>query len=162
MEVAVASGDSLAGAVTEVIDAAYAVGEEGLWVRGATRTNPEVVPDDPLRRRAGRDQRRRGGGLACMRPIDASTADVGFISTRPEHWGGGIGRELVQAGEELMRSPGATQMRLELLVPKDGVHPAKVVCATGPRGSAPGRAHRVLRGGRHPPDQRPRQASASS
>ena len=126
MEVTVASSESLAGAVSEVINAAYAVGEEGLWVRGTTRTNPEEV--DGMIRSCGVLVATSDGevvGCACVRPIDASTADIGFISTRPEHWGGGIGRELVQAGEELMRSRGATQMQLELLVPKDGVHPAK-------------------------------------
>jgi ribosomal protein S18 acetylase RimI-like enzyme len=127
MEVAVASSESLAGAVSEVINAAYAVGEEGLWVRGTTRTNPEQVAG--MIRSGGVLVATSDGdvvGCACVRPLDANTAEIGFISTRPEHWGGGIGRELVEAGEGLMRSRGATEMQLELLVPKDGVHPAKV------------------------------------
>ena len=64
-------------------------------------------------------------GCACVRPLDTSTADISFISARPESWGGGIGREVVRAAEELVRSRGATEMQLELLVPKEGVHPAK-------------------------------------
>ena len=126
MEVTVASSESLAGAVSDVINAAYAVGEDGLWVESTTRTNPEEVAG--MIRSGGVLVATSDGevvGCACVRPLDASTADIGFISTRPEHWGGGTGRKLVEAAEELVRSRGATAMQLELLVPKDGVHPAK-------------------------------------
>jgi GNAT superfamily N-acetyltransferase len=43
----------------------------------------------------------------------------------PDAWGGGIGRALVEAAENLARSRGATTMRLELLVPRTGTHPDK-------------------------------------
>jgi ribosomal protein S18 acetylase RimI-like enzyme len=126
MEVTVASSESLASEVAEIINAAYAVGEDGLWVEGATRTNPQEVAG--MIRSGGVLVATSDGevvGCACVRPLDASTADIGFISTRPEFWGGGTGRKLVEAAEELVRSRGATAMQLELLVPKDGVHPAK-------------------------------------
>ena len=126
MEVTVASSEALASEVAEIINAAYAVGEDGLWVEGTTRTNPEEVAG--MIRSGGVLVAMRDGevmGCASVRPLDASTAELGFISARPENWGGGIGRQLVQAAEELVRSRGATEMQLELLVPKDGVHPAK-------------------------------------
>ena len=88
--------------------------------------------------RAGRDRRgiRSGGvlaaglegrlvGCAYLRPLDAHTADLGLISTAPDRWGNGIGRQLVRSAEELMRSRGVTTMQLELLVPKGWVHPEK-------------------------------------
>jgi ribosomal protein S18 acetylase RimI-like enzyme len=126
MEVTVASSESLASEVAEIINAAYAVGEDGLWVEGTTRTDPEKVAG--MIRSGGVLVAMRDGevvGCASVRPLDASTAELGFISSRPENWGGGIGRQLVRGAEELMRSRGATEMQLELLVPKEGVHPAK-------------------------------------
>jgi ribosomal protein S18 acetylase RimI-like enzyme len=126
MEVTVASSESLASEVAEIINAAYAVGEDGLWVEGTTRTDPEKVAG--MIRSGGVLVAMRDGevvGCASVRPLDASTAELGFISSRPETWGGGIGRQLVRGAEELMRSRGATEMQLELLVPKEGVHPAK-------------------------------------
>jgi GNAT superfamily N-acetyltransferase len=64
-------------------------------------------------------------GCAYVRQLDAGTADLGLISTATDHWGCGIGRELVRSAEELMRSRGVTTMQLELLVPKGWVHPEK-------------------------------------
>ena len=64
-------------------------------------------------------------GCAYVRPLDAGTADLGLMSAAPERWGSGVGRELVRSAEELMRSRGVTTMQLELLVPKEWVHPEK-------------------------------------
>jgi GNAT superfamily N-acetyltransferase len=66
-----------------------------------------------------------GPPLATHRRLDAGTADLGFISTAPDRWGSGVGRELVRSAEELTRSQGVTTMQLELLVPKGWVHPEK-------------------------------------
>jgi GNAT superfamily N-acetyltransferase len=54
-----------------------------------------------------------------------ASADLGLVSTAPERWGGGVGRELVRSAEQLMRSRGVTTAQLELLVPKEWVHPEK-------------------------------------
>ena len=70
----------------------------------------------------------RGGrlvGCAFVRPLDAATADLGLLAAAPERWGAGVGRELVRSAEELMRSGGVNAMQLELLVPKEWVHPEK-------------------------------------
>ena len=64
-------------------------------------------------------------GCAYVRQLDATTADLGLISTATDYWGSGIGGELVRSAEELMRSRGVTTMQLELLVPKGWVHPGK-------------------------------------
>ncbi len=60
-----------------------------------------------------------------MRPLDAGTADLGLVSTATDLWGGGVGRRLVRAGEELTGSRGVPAMQLELLVPKEWRHPEK-------------------------------------
>jgi GNAT superfamily N-acetyltransferase len=64
-------------------------------------------------------------GCAYVRQLDATTADLGLISTATDYWRSGIGGELVRSAEELMRSRGVTTMQLELLVPKRCVHPEK-------------------------------------
>jgi GNAT superfamily N-acetyltransferase len=124
---AAAAGDEARVAdVARVINAAYAVGEAGLWVDGTVRTTPAAVAEAI-----------RGGGMlvasldgeavgcACVKPLAATTADVGFVSVVPERWGSGVGRELLSAAEDLMRSRGVATAQLELLVPRDWVHPEK-------------------------------------
>jgi GNAT superfamily N-acetyltransferase len=112
--------------VVRVINAAYAVGEAGLWVDGTVRTTPEAVAEAI-----------RGGGMlvasldgeavgcACVKRLDATTADLGFVSVVPERWGSGVGRELFRSAEDLMRARGFTTAQLELLVPREWVHPEK-------------------------------------
>jgi GNAT superfamily N-acetyltransferase len=117
-----ASADDL----TRVINSAYAVGEEGLWEPGWVRTTPTEVAE--LTRRGGMLTARVDGeivGCGCIQALDAATTDLGFVSVLPEQWGGGAGRAIVDAAEDLARSRGATTMQLELLVPKEWVHPHK-------------------------------------
>ena len=112
--------------LTRLINAAYAVGEAGLWLEGTTRTEPGEIAEAI----------RSGGvlaatlegrlvGCAYVRPLDAGTADLGMVSTAPDQWGRGVGRQLVRSAEELMRSQGVTTIQLELLVPKGWIHPEK-------------------------------------
>jgi GNAT superfamily N-acetyltransferase len=122
------AGDAaLVNELARVVNAAYEVGEAGLWVEGATRTVPTEIADAV--RSGGMLAATLDGrlaGCAYVRSLDASTADLGQISTAPDQWGRGVGRELIRTAEELMRSRGMTTMQLELLVPKGSVHPAKV------------------------------------
>jgi GNAT superfamily N-acetyltransferase len=109
--------------VARVINEAYAVGEAGLWLDGAIRTDPGEVAE--LIRSGGMvaaTVEDRLVGCAYVRPLDAGAADLGLISVAPDQWGNGVGRELVRSAEELMRSRGVTTMQLELLVPKGWVH----------------------------------------
>jgi ribosomal protein S18 acetylase RimI-like enzyme len=112
--------------VASVINAAYAVGEAGLWSDGWTRTTTEEVA---RLIRAGEllaaTVDGRVVGCARVAMLDAGTAELGLISAAPEGHGGGVGRTLVGCAEEAMRSRGAATMRLELLVPRDGAHPFK-------------------------------------
>jgi GNAT superfamily N-acetyltransferase len=112
--------------LVRLINAAYAVGEAGLWLEGATRTEPDEIAE--AIRSGGMLAATLAGrlvGCAYVRPLDAATADLGLISAAPDQWGIGIGRELVRSAEELMRLDGVTTMQLELLVPKGWAHPEK-------------------------------------
>ena len=91
--------------LVRLINDAYAVGEAELWTAGTTRTTPDEVAE--LIRTGGMLTARAQGrlvGCACVRQVDASTADLGFVSTDPLRWGGGVGRRLVDTAEELMRT----------------------------------------------------------
>jgi GNAT superfamily N-acetyltransferase len=109
-----------------LVNEAYAVGEAGLWRAGAARTEPgeiaEAVRDGGM---LAATIEGRLVGCACVRPVDASTADLGLVSVAPERWGSGIGRGLVHAAEQLASSRGMSTMQLELLVPMEWTHPEK-------------------------------------
>jgi GNAT superfamily N-acetyltransferase len=121
-----ADDDGLVEELANVINAAYAVGEAGLWREGWTRTTP-----------AGTAGAVRGGGMlvarhegrivgcGCVQALDGSTADLGFVAAALDRWGSGVGREIVRSAEGLMRSRGAATMQLDLLVPREWVHPEK-------------------------------------
>jgi GNAT superfamily N-acetyltransferase len=122
----VARDDVIVEELVRLVNAAYAVGEAGLWLEGARRIRPDEIAE--AIRDGGMLAARLEGrlvGCAHMRPLDAATADLGLISAAPDQWGSGVGRELVRSAEELMRSNGVTTMQLELLVPKGWVHPEK-------------------------------------
>ena len=109
-----------------LINRSYAAGEAGLWKDDLGRTDEREIAEA-----IGADQMlvaRVDGRIAgCLRTraLDASTSDLGLVGVDPDAWGGGIGRALIQAAEDLARSRGATTMRLELLVPRTGTHPDK-------------------------------------
>jgi GNAT superfamily N-acetyltransferase len=121
-----ADDERLVEELTRVINRAYALGEDGLWLEGTTRTSPAEVAE--LVRSGGMLVATLDGqvvGCGFLRPLDATTLDLGLISASPEHRGIGVGREIVRAAEALARSRGVTTMQLELLVPQGWVHPQK-------------------------------------
>jgi GNAT superfamily N-acetyltransferase len=121
-----ADDEDLMGELARVINHAYALGEDGLWVEGTTRTSPAQVAE--LVRSGGMLVATLDGqvvGCGFVRPLDATTLDLGLISASPEHRGIGVGREIVRSAEALARARGVTTMQLELLVPQGWVHPQK-------------------------------------
>ena len=112
--------------VVRLINEAYAVGEAGLWLEGTMRTGPLEI-GEAIRSNGMLAATRDGRivGCAYLRMLDANAADLGLVAVAPDHWGSGVGRELVRWAEKLMRSRGVTTMQLELLVPKEWAHPQK-------------------------------------
>jgi ribosomal protein S18 acetylase RimI-like enzyme len=121
-----ARDEVLVGELARIVNAAYAVGEAGLWVEGTTRTRPDEIAA-AIRRGAMLAATAEGRVVGCayVRALDAGTADLGLVSVAPEQWGAGLGRRLVRLAEELMRARGVATMQLELLVPKEWDHPEK-------------------------------------
>jgi len=110
--------------LTDMINAAYAAGEDGMWVPGTPRVFEREV-------RALLDAgellvlERDGAVAGCVRvhAVDASTAELGLLSAARRD--GGAGSELVALAERWARDRGLARMRLSLLVPQVGTHPFK-------------------------------------
>ncbi len=65
-------------------------------------------------------------GCVCVTRPDAATGELGLLAAARDATGRGVGRALVDFAETTARAAGAITMRLELLVPREGTHPAKV------------------------------------
>ena len=80
-----ARDEALVEELVRVINAAYAVGEAGLWLEGTTRTEPGEIAE--AIRSGGMLAATLEGrlvGCAYVRPLDAGTADLGLISAAPD------------------------------------------------------------------------------
>jgi GNAT superfamily N-acetyltransferase len=121
-----ARDDALVETLAGLINAAYAAGEQGLWIDGTTRTGPGEIAE-AIRKGTVLAATRDGRlvGCAYLSRVDARTADLGFVSAAPDEWGTGVGGELVRSAEAHARTNGTKTMQLELLVPKEWVHPEK-------------------------------------
>ncbi|WP_158437754.1 GNAT family N-acetyltransferase [Naasia lichenicola] len=109
-----------------MVNAAYAVGEAGMW----RPDTPRTTPDDIAELIAAGEllvAHRRGDALGCVRvqPLDDATWGFGMLAVAPDNQGGGTGGALVDAAEEHAREGGAATMQLEILTPTDAVNPNK-------------------------------------
>ena len=112
-----------------VVNAAYAIGEHGLWHPGTSRTNREELSVIAAR---GELAAATSAGVAvgCVRVHDltddaAHAAEIGMLAVDPAHQGNGLGSVLMDFAEHRARSAGRTSAQLDLLVPVAGNHPAK-------------------------------------
>src|SRR5262245_31336029 len=97
----VAANETLVEELVRIVNTAYAIGEAGIWLDGTTRTEPAEIAD--AIRNDGVLAATLDGrlvGCAYVRPLDATTADLGLLSAVPDRWGSGVGRELARFAEE--------------------------------------------------------------
>jgi N-acetylglutamate synthase-like GNAT family acetyltransferase len=115
----------MAGLV-DLINAVYAVAEDGLWVEAATRTSAGEMTELV---RAGQFAIARISEriIGCVRIqfLSNEVGEFGMLAVDPAHRGAGAGRDLVQFAENAVRAAGRDTMQLELLVPRDWTHPSK-------------------------------------
>jgi GNAT superfamily N-acetyltransferase len=92
-----------------------------LWVPGRERVTAAELADFIARREiaAACDGERPVG---CVR---TTPGEFGLLAVARDATGRGVGRALVDFAEAAARAGGAKVMRLELLVPREGTHPAK-------------------------------------
>lgn len=114
--------ERLATLVNEV----YAVAEKGLWQDGTARTTPaEIAALVAAGEIAVAERDGQIAGCVRVHLLDSSTGEFGLLAADPAHRGTGIGRELVAFAEQRCHEAGATEMGLELLVPREWTHPSK-------------------------------------
>ena len=106
-------------AISALVNEVYRESEQGLWVDGATRTDPTEVA--ALTRAGELVAAHRDGRLAGvlrLRPWDEVSSEFGMLAADPKVRGEGVGRRLVDHAEQTARARGHRFMRLELLVPR--------------------------------------------
>jgi GNAT superfamily N-acetyltransferase len=115
-----------AGELRRIINTAYAAGEAGLWKPRWERMKLEWMREEIANGEiaaAWRDERIAG----CVRTLmkAPTRGEFGQLAVDPAAAGAGVGRALIDFAETVCRERGATEMGLELLVPRAGSHPAK-------------------------------------
>jgi GNAT superfamily N-acetyltransferase len=122
----VASDDALVAGVTDLVNRVYATAERGLWVDGATRTNPAEVAgmigagEVAVARVDGQIV-----GAVRVQQLAGGVGEFGMLVADQDRRGEGIGRELIAFAEALSRQRDLDVMQLELLVPREWTHPTK-------------------------------------
>lgn len=123
---AAAEDASVVASLTDLINAVYAVAEDGLWTDGTTRTTAgEVAGFIQAGEIAVAVQGEHLCGCVRVRRLDFEVSEFGMLAVAPSHRSTGIGRELVRFAEHISRDAGRGTMQLELLVPRDWKHPSK-------------------------------------
>lgn len=119
-------GPALPTAVAELVNAVYAVAEDGMWADGCTRTDAAEISEMI---RSGQlvgawlDDRLVG----CVRVVRLTdhAAEFGMLAAAPQFRGLGAGRELVRFVEERCAASGCTVMQLEVIRPRENSLPSK-------------------------------------
>ncbi len=109
--------------VARLVNAAYRVGEAGIWEEGWRRIGPDAVG----RLVAAGElavATRDGHVVGCIRirRLDAETAEFGLLSVAAEAGGTGVATALIEFAEA---AHGTAFMQLELLVPRGAPHAHK-------------------------------------
>ena len=118
---------ALAADLAALVNRVYAVAEAGLWQDGKSRTSEaqlrELIEAGEIAVATGDD-----GPVGCVRvrELEPGLGEFGILAVDPPRQGAGIGGALLDFAEQHAREGGATTMRLDLLVPRDGTHPSKV------------------------------------
>jgi hypothetical protein len=110
--------------LTEMINAAYAAGEDGLWPPDTPRVfehEVQAMVDREELLFAYRDGEL--AGLVRVHVLDERTAELGLLSA--VRLDSGVGGELIRLAEDWARERGKPRMRLQLLIPREGTHPFK-------------------------------------
>lgn len=121
-----APAELLVSQLTAVVNAAYAIGEHGLWRAGVSRIEREVLAGIAA---GGELVIARSGGVALgcvrVRELAGEAVEIGMLAADPGSQGLGVGSALMDFAEDRARCAGRTSVQLDLLVPVAGVHPAK-------------------------------------
>jgi GNAT superfamily N-acetyltransferase len=122
-----AGNNALAARLTDLVNRVYAVGEEGLWRNGATRTTiAEVTAMIGAGEIAIATVGDQLAGAVRVQVLPGEKGEFGMLAADFAFRGSGVGSALVEFSEQLSRERGLPIMQLELLVPREWRHPSKV------------------------------------
>jgi ribosomal protein S18 acetylase RimI-like enzyme len=115
---AAAEDGLLVAEISDLVNRAYRVAEEGLWHDGVARTTVgETAAAILLEELAVARENGRVVGAVLTRQIDGRLSWFGALAVDPAHSRRGIGGELVRYVERRALASGAAAMRMEVLVP---------------------------------------------
>lgn len=116
--------------LVELVNSVYLIAEEGLWIPVADgfpgRTSVTEIKSMWASERLGLAW--LGSqiiGCVHVDLMNAGRAEFGMLVTAPEYRGQGLGLHLIKFAEDWARRRGCRTMQLELLTPRDWVHPVK-------------------------------------
>ncbi|MFA8438451.1 GNAT family N-acetyltransferase [Pueribacillus sp. YX66] len=114
--------------ITNIVNRVYAVSEGDFWLPGVDRTTIEEIRGYTSKGEIA-VARLMGQIVGCIRVrrVDQEIGEFGLLAVDKNTQGEGIGRELVRYAEQKCQKEHLRKMQLELLVPKEGSHPAKTM-----------------------------------
>ena len=135
-----ASDMALIVKLTNIINAAYTEGEQGMWKDGSMRTNVDevlqLIQDQKLilafAKSANNEEQKTNETIVGCIKIDPSFDSISNIGAWgmlaiDKDWGGlGIATRLINEAESILKNDGCLISRLEILKPSQWAHPKKI------------------------------------
>ena len=121
-----AEDGALVARLADLVNAAYAIGEAGMWKPGTARVSADEI-GALIRAEQLLVLRADGEIVGCVRVHDLGDSIQGFgmLAVDPHRQSGGGGGALVDAVEQRASDRGARASQLELLVPLHGAQDSK-------------------------------------
>lgn len=114
--------------ITNIVNRVYTASEGDLWKRGAVRTTvaemAEFIKKGEIAVALSNDEI---VGCVRVRQVDQETGEFGMLAVDDEYQGNGVGQALIAFVEERFEKEGICRVQLELLVPRERLHPEKVI-----------------------------------
>jgi GNAT superfamily N-acetyltransferase len=132
LDPAAAADRPLVEELCHLVNAVYAVAEEGMWRAGTDRTSPDEIARSIA---AGEvlvaTVARRGiVGAVRVHDVEPEVGEFGPLVSAPDRRNVGVGRVLLDEVERRAVERGQHAMQLELLVPREWRHPSKELLAS--------------------------------
>lgn len=113
--------------ITNIVNNAFRTSEKGIWKNGTTRTTvletAEFTNNGEI---AVAQLKGKIVGFVRVQQVDQETGGFGMLAVDNKYQGNGIASKLVRFAEQKFQNEQFCKMQLELLIPQEVAHPAKV------------------------------------
>eukprot|EP00943_MAST-04B_sp_MAST-4B-sp1_P009522 g9522.t1 len=114
--------------ISSIVNLAYERGEKGMWkIKG--RTNPDEIKNFCNNNNiiVIKENDTIVGSIYVTSSFNSNSnlGELGMLAVHEDYLGQGVGSLLIKCAEEFCKKSNCKQIRLELLAPKDYVHPFK-------------------------------------